>query len=70
LKIKEYFSFLPFNLNLGILSKNIIQNMNNIIEFNIDNEENEINILKNQIELITKKYLKYKKKYYKTKLLL
>ena len=42
-------------------------NKNNYIELNNDNEINELNILKKKINIITNKYLKYKKKYFNIK---
>ena len=41
------------------------QNKESTIEFNDNNDENsEVEILKNKLEIMTKKYLKYKNKYY------
>ena len=61
LKIKENFGYLKCNINLGILAKHLSQNKDNIIEFS--DEESEVAILKNDLKIITQKYLKYKKKY-------
>jgi hypothetical protein len=61
IKIKEYLNFLKCNLNLGILAKHLHQNKNKFIE--LKNDSNDIEILKNKIIIIFKKYLKYKKKY-------
>ena len=63
LKIKEYFNYLKCNINLGILAKHLSQNKNNIIKFEepIDKEKE---LLKENLIKVTKKYLKYKKKYY------
>ena len=67
LKIKENFNYFKCNINLGILAKNLTYNKNNYIELNNDNEINELNILKKKINIITNKYLKYKKKYFNIK---
>lgn len=64
LKIKENFGYLKCNINLGILAKHLSQNKDNIIEFTEVDEQSEIEILKNDLKIITSKYLKYKKKYY------
>lgn len=64
LKIKENFGYLKYNINLGILAKHLSQNKDNIIEFTEVNEQAEIEILKNNLKIVTQKYLKYKKKYY------
>jgi hypothetical protein len=64
LKIKENFGYLKCNVNLGILAKHLSQNKDNIIEFTEINEQAEIEILKNDLKIVTQKYLKYKKKYY------
>jgi hypothetical protein len=61
LKIKENFGYLKCNINLGILAKHLSQNKDNIIEFS--DEQSEVTILKNDLKIITQKYLKYKKKY-------
>jgi hypothetical protein len=66
LKIKENFGYLKCNINLGILAKHLVQNKDNYIEFD-DNEKNEIDVLKQKIDIVTNKYLKYKKKYYNIK---
>ena len=60
IKIKELLS-LKVNLNLGILAKHL-NSTNNQNLICIDSK-NEIILLKTQLKLITKKYLKYKKKY-------
>ena len=59
IKIKEFFT-LKVNLNFGILAKHLNSNNQNLI---CSDSKNEIILLKNQLKLITKKYLKYKKKY-------
>jgi hypothetical protein len=65
LKIKENFGHLKCNINLGILAKHLYQNKNNMINFdNIEPIDNEKEILKENLIKITKKYIKYKKKYY------
>jgi hypothetical protein len=64
LKIKENFGYLKYNINLGILAKHLSQNKDNIIEFTEVNEQSKIETLKNDLKVITQKYLKYKKKYY------
>jgi len=58
LKIKENFNYLKCNINLGILAKHLSQNKNTIIK-----EQTEIELLKINLEKITKKYYKYKRKY-------
>jgi hypothetical protein len=65
LKIKELFINIKCNINLGILAKHLTNNKNNFIE--LEPDDNEIIILKKQINIITNKYLKYKHKYYKIK---
>jgi hypothetical protein len=60
IKIKEFFT-LKVNLNFGILAKHLNNNSNQTLI--CTDTKNEIVILKNQLKLITKKYLKYKKKY-------
>lgn len=57
IKIKEIFTFLKCNINLGLLHKHLIQS-NNIIDLTINNK------ITDDINIITKKYLKYKKKYF------
>jgi hypothetical protein len=59
IKIKEFFT-LKVNLNFGILAKHLNNNNQTLI---CTDSKNEIILLKNQLKLITKKYLKYKKKY-------
>ena len=59
IKIKEFFT-LKVNLNFGILAKHLNNNNQTLI---CTDSKNEIIILKNQLKIITKKYLKYKKKY-------
>lgn len=76
LKIKENFGYLKCNINLGILAKHLLQNKDNIIKFNEkiekkdniinfndDDEKTEIKLLKKNLEKVTKKYYKYKRKY-------
>lgn len=60
LKIKEYFR-IKININCGILAKHLTT-MNNTALICYD-PKNEILVLKNHIKIITKKYLKYKRKY-------
>ena len=67
LKIKENFSYITCNINLGILAKHLYQNKDNYIDFTVDSENNEIKLLKNELNVIKNKYLKYKKKYYNIK---
>jgi len=67
IKIKENFGYLKCNLNLGILAKHLSQNKDNFIEFNEESENNEVIVLKNQLNVVTNKYLKYKRKYYEIK---
>jgi hypothetical protein len=64
LNIREHFGYLKCNINLGFLAKHITQNKENITELNNDDE---ITILKQQIILLTNKYVKYKNKYNKIK---
>jgi hypothetical protein len=67
LKIKENFSYITCNINLGILAKHLYQNKDNYVDFTDDSENNEIKLLKNELNVIKNKYLKYKKKYYNIK---
>ena len=60
IKIKENFN-LKFNLNFGILAKHLNNNNNQTLICN--DPKNEILLLKNQLIIINKKYLKYKKRY-------
>ena len=63
LKIKEYFQNIKFNINLGFLAKHlIIENETITFDSNLINN-NEVKILKDKLELINKKYHKYKTKY-------
>jgi hypothetical protein len=64
LKIKENFGYLKCNINLGILSKHLSQNKDNIIELTEEYKDQEIKTLKNNLKIMTQKYLKYKKKYF------
>ena len=61
LKIRDYFN-INTSLNCGILAKHIttVANNNNLICYD---PKNEILLLKNQVKVMTKKYLKYKRKY-------
>lgn len=61
LKIRDYFN-IKTNLNCGILAKHIttVSNNNSLIYYD---PKNEMLFIKNQLKLITKKYLKYKRKY-------
>jgi hypothetical protein len=65
LKIKDYFSYTSCNINLGILAKQLtIKNNTSYIELNLDEDiDNEIIKLQNKLYSVTKKYIKYKKKY-------
>ena len=65
LKIKDYFSYTSCNINLGILAKQLtIKNNTSYIELNLDEDiDNEIIKLQNKLQCVTKKYIKYKKKY-------
>ena len=67
MKIKENFGYLVCNLNLGILAKHLSQHKDNYIDFTNESEDHEITKLKNHLNVITNKYLKYKKKYYDIK---
>jgi hypothetical protein len=59
IKIKENFN-IKSNLNFGILAKHLNNNNQNLV---CSDPKNEIFLLKNQLIIITKKYLKYKKRY-------
>jgi hypothetical protein len=63
LKIKEKFSNLKCNINLGYLAKDLTVNMNSI-SFDINNYKNNI---EHQLQIAINKYLKYKNKYLKYK---
>ncbi len=67
MKIKDNFGYLECNLNLGILAKHLAQNKDSYIDFINESENNEISTLRTQLNVITNKYLKYKKKYYNIK---
>jgi hypothetical protein len=60
IKIKENFN-IKSNLNFGILAKHLNNNNNQTLV--CSDPKNEIFLLKNQLIIITKKYLKYKKRY-------
>jgi hypothetical protein len=61
IKIKEKFN-IKFNLNFGILAKHL---NNYTIDLACTDPKNEIILLQHQLNIVTKKYLKYKKKYIK-----
>lgn len=68
LKVREYFGFIKYNLNLGYLAKHLTYNKDGIIDLDDDVEKNnEIVYLESKLKEITKKYYKYKIKYFKTK---
>ncbi len=60
LKIRDYLN-IKTNLNCGILAKHITSPIN--LTLNCYDPKNEIMLLKNQLKTMTKKYLKYKRKY-------
>jgi hypothetical protein len=65
LKIREYFSCIQANINLGFLAKQLTSNCD-IITFNTIDKTNTNDIiinLENKIKIITRKYYKYKIKY-------
>ena len=68
LKIKENFSFLKINLNLGFLAKHLTytQTEDILLEDDLDKTQNLIKI-EEELRRITKKYYKYKTKYTQTK---
>jgi len=67
IKIKEYFGFIKCTLNLGFLAKHLIYNKPEIeLEDDID-KTSDIILLEKSLKNITKKYYKYKFKYFKTK---
>jgi hypothetical protein len=66
IKIKEYFSNIKCNINLGILAKHLTWNKD-IITFDNINNIDEIKKLENKIDILNKKYIKYKNKYIKYK---
>jgi len=66
IKIKELFSNIKCSLNLGILAKHLTWNKNIIVLEN-NSSEDELITVKNKLEIINIKYLKYKKKYMKYK---
>jgi hypothetical protein len=63
LKIKDYFSYGSCNINLGILAKHINTNQLNYMTLPNDDIEEQVTKLENKLNIITQKYLKYKKKY-------
>lgn len=68
LKIKENFSFLKINLNLGFLAKHLTYNQGESLNLDFDLEKTQ-DLIKVEEELrrITKKYYKYKTKYSQSK---
>ena len=68
LKIKENFSFLKINLNLGFLAKHLTytQTEDILLEDDLDKTQHLIKI-EEELRRITKKYYKYKTKYTQTK---
>ena len=68
LKIKETFSFLKINLNLGFLAKHLTYNQGESLNLDFDLEKTQ-DLIKVEEELrrITKKYYKYKIKYSQSK---
>ena len=67
IKIKEYFGFIKCTLNLGFLAKHLTYNKPEIeLEDDID-KTSDIILLEENLKNITKKYYKYKFKYFKTK---
>ena len=68
LKIKENFSFLKVNLNLGFLAKHLTYNQGESLNLDFDLEKTQ-DLIKVEEELrrITKKYYKYKTKYSQSK---
>jgi len=68
LKIKENFSFLKVNLNLGFLAKHLIFNKDGSILLEDDLEKTqELMKMEEELRRITKKYYKYKTKYSQSK---
>jgi hypothetical protein len=68
LKIKDFFQNLKFNINLGFLAKHLtMENETLTFDNNINNNINEIKLLEDKLNLINKKYYKYKIKYIKNK---
>jgi len=67
-KIKENFSFLKVNLNLGFLAKHLIFNKDGSILLEDDLEKTqELMKMEEELRRITKKYYKYKTKYSQSK---
>ena len=69
LKIKENFSFLKINLNLGFLAKHLTYNQTESLNLNLDldNDLERTQELEKELRRITKKYYKYKIKYNQSK---
>ena len=74
LKIKEYFYYSKININLGYLAKHLTWNKEFITFDNNNNDvlsKNNTNLkildLENKLNFMTKKYYKYKIKYYEKK---
>ena len=63
LRIKEKLPCLNCNLNLGFFAKHLNFNNHDKIEF----ENTEVDQLKDQVTVLTRKYYKYKSKYIKVK---
>jgi len=67
IKIKEQFINLKCIINLGFLAKHLTWNIDEITFDDKPNDIAELQILKQKLDLTTKKYYKYKIKYLKTK---
>ena len=65
LKIKEKLPILNYNLNLGFLAKHL--NFNNYDKIEINSQVTEVDKLEDQVNILTRKYHKYKHKYIKFK---
>jgi hypothetical protein len=63
LKIKENFSFLKINLNLGFLAKHLTYNQNDSLNLDFELEKTQdLIIVEEELRRITKKYYKYRVK--------
>lgn len=67
IKIKEQFINLKCIINLGYLAKHLTWNVEEITFDDKPNDIAELQVLKQKLDLTTKKYYKYKVKYLKTK---
>jgi hypothetical protein len=68
MKIKENFSFLKININLGFLAKHLTFNYEGPVDLDEDLEKTqELIKMEELLRKVTKKYYKYRVKYLQTK---